>query len=108
MNPKNPDGKEPYTLEWLELIGFKNDDQCTAGVSYHWINAGRKSIFDLQYHHLDEDGELPENGEGCKATKAEAPNAALFRDLVVRWHSLTANQLNAIRNILTNSDNLLG
>ena len=64
MNPKNPDGKEPYTLEWLELIGFKNDDQCTAGVSYHWINAGRKSIFDLQYHHLDEDGELPENGEG--------------------------------------------
>lgn len=63
MKQGNPDGKEPYTLEWLELIGFKDDDQGAAGVSYHWINAGRKGIFDLQYHHNDDDGEPPEYGE---------------------------------------------
>jgi len=57
MSVKNPDGKEPYTLEWLELIGFQFDDDYTfEGEEYYWINCGNKAVFDLKHYPYKEQG----------------------------------------------------
>ncbi len=45
-----PDDGEPVTEEWLESIGFEDDDRGTEGVDYLWINNREDGLFDLQYH----------------------------------------------------------